>query len=270
MGNRFSIVTPSFNQGAFIRDTICSVHQQRDEVEVQYIVMDNCSTDATPQVLASCQEQIDHCIVQPDDGQADALSRGFSLADGDIYAYLNSDDTLLPGTLAWVQDYFHGHPDVDAIYAHRLFTTGSNTPTRFWLLPPHNNYCMMRWDFIPQETCFWRAELYDRVGGIDPTYQFAMDYDLFVRFMQNTRMVRVNQFLATFREHESSKTSTLNETVGRAEVERVRQSYSIKANAVDRVIEPALGLFVHAASHRLKNWLISDNRYLRYTPRGII
>ena len=82
---------------------------------------------------------------------------------------------------------------------------------------------MKRWDYIPQETCFWRRRIYEQAGGIDPSFQFALDYDLFVRFMERGRMERVDRFLGAFRRHPSSKTAGLVEGRVHSEVERVRR-----------------------------------------------
>ena len=90
----------------------------------------------------------------------------------------------------------------------------------YWLLPPHSNTLMKRWDYIPQETCFWRRRIYDAVGGVDPGFQFALDYDLFVRFMERGRMQRRNRFLGAFRKHAASKTASLVEGKVHPEIER--------------------------------------------------
>ena len=86
-------------------------------------------------------------------------------------AYLNSDDVLAPGALDFVARYFAAHPEVDAIYSHRIFIDENNLVTRYWILPPHHTWMMQRWDYIPQETCFWRRRIYDKVGGIDPSFR---------------------------------------------------------------------------------------------------
>jgi hypothetical protein len=149
--------------------------------------------------------------------------------------YLNSDDMLAPGTLAFVADYFERHPDVEAVYSHRCTVDGHNKALWYWILPRHNDWYMSRWDLIPQETCFWRRRLFERVGNVDPSYRFAMDYDLFVRFMQAApgRMKRLDRFLGVFREHEAAKTSRLMETVGAEEIKRVWQRYGLRPGRLD-------------------------------------
>ena len=98
-------------------------------------------------------------------------------------AWLNSDDLLLPGALFYVAEYFRKHPEVDVIYGHRIIINEDNRETGRWVLPPHNDN-MLQWaDYVPQETMFWRRDLWDKVGGyVDESFQFAMDWELILRF----------------------------------------------------------------------------------------
>ncbi|MGH8552797.1 MAG: glycosyltransferase family 2 protein, partial [Methylococcales bacterium] len=196
-----SIVTPSFNQGKFVEATVRSVLDQRYP-KLEYLFLDGGSTDATLDRIAPYRARFAHFESVPDGGQSAAIARGFSLCGGEIMAYLNSDDQLLPGTLNFVADFFERHPHLDAIYGHRCIIDANNRVIGHWILPPHSNFMMRRWDLIPQESCFWRRRLFETGGNIDPTFRFAMDYDLFVRYMKTGRFKRVNRFLAAFRVHE--------------------------------------------------------------------
>jgi glycosyltransferase involved in cell wall biosynthesis len=202
---KISIVTPSYQQGPYLEWTIRSVLEQ-EYPNLEYVVMDGGSKDQTKEILERYKDRLAYCESAQDKGQADAVARGFAHTSGEIMAYLNSDDLLAPGALHFAARYFEEHPEVDAIYSHRVFIDENNIVTRYWILPPHHSWMMMRWDYIPQETCFWRRRIYEKVGGIDPSFEFALDYDLFVRFMQQGRMERVNRFLGAFREHVTSKT----------------------------------------------------------------
>lgn len=203
-----------------------SVFQQRYP-KLQYIFMDGGSTDDTLERIAPYRDRFFYFETGPDGGQSSALAKGFSLATGELMAYLNSDDVLLPGTLNFVADYFHRHPEIDAIYGHRCIINEVNQVIGHWILPPHSNFLMCRWDLIPQESCFWRRRLFEQKGNIDASFHFAMDYDLFVRYMSIGRFRRVNRFLAAFRTHQNSKTVTQLTTIGKKEVERVRQHNNI-------------------------------------------
>jgi hypothetical protein len=224
---KISIVTPSYNQGRFLEWTLRSVLEQ-NYPRLEYVVMDGGSTDETAEILARYADRLTHVESTADQGQADAIVRGFARTTGEIMAYLNSDDMLAPGALDFVARFFAEHPDVDAIYSHRVFVDESNIVTRHWILPPHHSWMMERWDFIPQETCFWRRRIYEASGGIDPSYHFALDYDLFVRFMRLGHMHRANRFLGAFREHPSSKTSGLAEGQVHPEVDLVRAARGVK------------------------------------------
>jgi glycosyltransferase involved in cell wall biosynthesis len=239
--NRYDItvVTPSFNQGRYIEQCISSVLEQRD-VSVQYIVVDAESEDETSDVIERYAERIQEIIREPDNGQADALAKGFARAEADLVCYLNSDDYFLPGALSRAVRYLKNAVNVDAIYSHRTYVSGEDRFLRYWALPAHSDYINLRWDFIPQETCVWRRSAMEEVGGIDSTFQFAMDYDLFARMMKaGKKFKRVSEFFAVFREHDDSKTTRLMETLGATEVRRVRSQLAISQNRRDRYVVSA-------------------------------
>jgi glycosyltransferase involved in cell wall biosynthesis len=242
-----SIVTPSYQHGRFHEWTMRSVLLQKYP-RLEYVVMDGGSTDETPQILKRYEGELAHVESAPDRGQADAVARGFTHTSGEIMAYLNSDDVLAPGALEFVGSFFAQHPRVDAIYSHRVFINEQNVADSYWILPRHRDWMMKRWDYIPQETCFWRRRIYDQAGGIDPSFQFALDYDLFVRFMKLGRMERMNRFLGAFRRHAASKTATLTEGQVHPEVARVRKQYGIWFPRGHGLMELALSRWVNAGS----------------------
>ncbi len=244
-----SIVTPSYQHGRFLEWTLRSVLLQ-DYPNLEYVVMDGGSTDETPAILERYAAQLTHLESAKDGGQADAVVRGFQHTTGEIMAYLNSDDVLAPGALEFVARFFDENPSVDAVYSHRVFMREDGVVDAYWILPPHSNALMKRWDYIPQETCFWRRRIYDAVGGIDPSFQFALDYDLFVRFMERGRMQRVNRFLGAFRRHASAKTATLVEGKVHLEVERVRREHRIWMPRGHGLGELALARWVERRSRR--------------------
>jgi glycosyltransferase involved in cell wall biosynthesis len=224
---RISIVTPSYNQGDFVEATVRSVFEQRYP-DLEYIMMDGGSTDDTLARLEKYRPRFAHFQSAPDGGQSAAIADGFTRSTGEIMAYLNSDDVLLPGSLAFIAEYFRAHPHVDAIYGHRAIINEGNKVIGHWILPPHSSVLMRRWDLIPQESCFWRRSLWERAGNVDPTFRFAMDYDLFVRFMYHGRFRRVNRFLGAYRIHHQAKTHQMLHTVGQEEIARVYRKYRIR------------------------------------------
>ena len=244
-----SIVTPSFNQGTFIERTVRSILGQ-GYPRLQYVIMDGGSTDNTLEILQPYRQHLHHFRSGTDEGQADAIARGFEQTSGELMAYLNSDDLLAPGTLHFVATYFDQHPEVDFIYSHRCIIDVHDRVIGHWYLPPHLNYLMSRWDLIPQETCFWRRSLFEAAGNVDGSYRFAMDYDLFVRMMARGKFQRVGRFLGAFRQHGFSKTTQQYATVGAKEIATVRKKYGIAEWPRDAFFHTWFGLLIEHAGRR--------------------
>lgn len=232
---KISIVTPSYNHARFVAWTARSVLLQRYP-NLEYVWMDGGSRDNTVEVLEPYLDRFAHFVSERDKGQSDAVHRGFQKCTGDIMAYLNSDDMLAPGALHWIAHFFDEHPEVDAVYSHRVTVDGRNKAIWYWLLPEHSDWYLTRWMLIPQETCFWRRRIFEKCGNVDPTFRFALDYDLFVRFMREGKMHRADRFLGVFRQHEEAKTSTLLETVGAEEVRKVWKRYGIPSRRLDPIV----------------------------------
>jgi glycosyltransferase involved in cell wall biosynthesis len=224
---RITIVTPSFNQGRYIRQAVRSVLLQ-EYSNLEYMVLDGGSSDDTLRVLAPYVHRFSHFHTGPDNGQADAIAGGFERSTGEIMGWLNSDDLLAPGALAFVASYFREHPGIDAIYSHRCIIDEQSRVKGYWILPRHRSYLMRRWDMIPQETCFWRRSLFAKTGNLNRSYDFALDYDFFLRCMKFGRFARVNRFLGAFRRHQEAKTPRLLRTKGRAEIAKVRMENGVR------------------------------------------
>jgi len=212
-------------------------------------MMDGGSNDGSLDILRRYEPHFHHIESGRDKGQSDALKRGFRMTSGDIMAYINSDDLLAPDTLYWVADFFARHPKVDAVYSNRCAVNATNEVIWYWNLPPHIDYLMKRWDLIPQETCFWRRRIYEAVGGVDSSFSFAMDYDLFVKFMKTGRVSRADRFLGAFRQHSEGKTSTQLENVGAQEIQRVWATHCITAHRWDEVVGAAFRRLVELKSY---------------------
>ncbi len=220
---RIAIVTPSYQQGQFIERTLRSVLEQ-GYPNLAYHVQDGASADATREVLERYAGKLTWESAK-DTGQTQAINRGFARVSGDIMAWLNSDDILLPGALAYVADYFASHPEVDVIYGHRLLIDVDDRQIGRWMVPRHNDYVLSWADYVPQETLFWRRRIWEKVGErVDESFRFAMDWDLLVRFRDaGARFARVPRFLGGFRIHPQQKTSAAINEVGFAEMNRIRE-----------------------------------------------
>lgn len=229
-----TIVTPSFNQGLFIERTVRSVLEQATP-GTQYVIQDGGSTDSTLSLVEPYRGLLSRFVSGPDGGQAAAIREGFEASDGEIMAYLNADDLLAPGALAYVLGFFRDNPLVDVVYGHRIVIDGDDNEVGRWVLPEHSPVDLRLADFVPQETLFWRRSLYQRVTGIDSGLRFAMDWDLLLQFARaGAFMVRLPRFLAAFRVHSSQKTQSLKD-VGVSEVELLRLRYGLpELSAEDR------------------------------------
>jgi GT2 family glycosyltransferase len=223
---RFSIVTPSFNQARWLEETISSVVTQ-EHVACDYIVQDGGSRDQSVAIIQRHSARIASWESRPDAGQSDAIARAFARTagqPGDVMAWINSDDFYLPGALAYVARYFARHPEVDVVYGHRIVVDSDSREINRWFLPPHDDDILRLNDFVPQETLFWRRRIWDRAGGIDPSFQFAMDWDLLLRFQAaGARIVRLPAFLACFRVHSEQKSSAQIRDIGQREIDALRR-----------------------------------------------
>ncbi len=220
---RISVVTPSFMQGQFIERAIKSVLSQ-DYPNLEYFVEDGGSDDGTSEIIIRYADRLAGYRCGVDKGQANAINMGFAKSGGEIMCWLNSDDMLLPGALAYVGEYFVQHPEVDVVYGNRILIDVDDREIGRWVLPPHNNQVLSYADFVPQETLFWRRSLWNRVGAcLDESFRFAMDWDLLLRFRESgSRMVRLRRFLGAFRIHDSQKTSAEIEETGFQEMQILR------------------------------------------------
>ncbi len=227
---QIAVVTPSYGQEKFIERTLRSVLDQ-NYPRLAYVVQDGGSKDGSAAIIARHAASLRHWESVPDKGQADAIRRGFAhiestLTPDTIMAWLNSDDLLAPGALRFVGEYFVAHPEVDVIYGHRIIIDDDDRDIGRWIMPRHHAKTLEWIDYVPQETLFWRKRAWDRVGGIDPTFQFALDWDLLARFHQaGCRMVRVPYFLGAFRVHAEQKTSQAIHTTGAEEMRRIRTRF---------------------------------------------
>lgn len=235
---QIALVTPSFNQGDFVAATLQSVISQ-DYQKLLYAVQDGGSSDASVAVIARHASQLTHWESKPDRGQADAVARGFAhltprLGPDDVMGWLNSDDLLAPGTLRFVGDYFARHPAVDVLYGHRLIVDRDGREIGRWILPRHDPRALEWVDYVPQETLFWRKRAWERAGGLDLSFQFALDWDLLARFTAaRLRVVRVPRFLGAFRVHAEQKTSQQIHSTGAQEMARIRHRFHGEESSAD-------------------------------------
>ncbi|MBK9925620.1 MAG: glycosyltransferase [Anaerolineales bacterium] len=212
-----SIVTPSFNHARFIEATMQSVLTQ-DYPRIEYLVVDGGSNDGTVDVIkkydgrggvlpSNSGSGITWWVSEKDKGQTDAINKGFAKATGDILAWLNSDDTYAPGAISASVKYLQEHPEVGMVYGDCNFINEQgNVIGQF--NSAQTDYHLLRQGYvhIPQQTMFFRKELWEQVGPLDPSFYFAMDYDLWTRIAARSEIKYVPQTWANFRLHTSGKT----------------------------------------------------------------
>jgi len=206
-----SIVTPSFNQDRYIEQTIQSVLSQ-DYPSIEYMIVDGGSTDETVSIIKKYEEKLAFWVSETDRGQTDAINKGFERAKGDILAWINSDDTYAPGAIAAAVKCLQEHPEVGMVYGDCNYIDESgNVIGKF--NARQTNYRLLRQGYthIPQQTMFFRAELWKQVGPLDPSFYFAMDYDLWTRIAAHTQIRYIPQTWANFRLHTSGKTITADD-----------------------------------------------------------
>lgn len=208
---KISIVTPSFNQAAFLERTIGSVLGQR-YADLEYRILDGGSTDGSADILRKYEDRLTSWVSEPDEGQADAIARGLAQCTGDIFAYLNSDDVYYPGALEAVAEFFTTHPDVDLVYGDAIHIDAEDRALALDVLPAYRWEDLRRVCVIPQMASFWRRSAYERVGGIDAKYQFALDYEFFLRLGEQGKIAHLPRVLAGFRRHKAAKTTRARDT----------------------------------------------------------
>lgn len=199
-----SVITPSFNMGLYIEETIRSVLAQ-DYPKIEYIVMDAGSTDGTLAVLERYHGQIQYHL-QPDRGAADAINKGFAKAHGQIFAYLNADDTYLPGAVSSAVRELLENPEAAAVYGDGYWVDGGGRTIGPYPTKPFDPQLLTRECFICQPATFIRRNVFEQVGLMDPALQFTFDYDLWIRIGREHRMRKIDRFLATSRMHKLNKT----------------------------------------------------------------
>jgi glycosyltransferase involved in cell wall biosynthesis len=239
---KISIVTPSFNQGQFLEETIRSVLLQ-NYPNLEYIIMDGGSTDDSLDVIRKYEKYLAYWQSEKDDGQSDAIARGFNRSTGNILSWLNSDDILLPGALLDIGKTFARNPATGVVFGNTLVINSDSTEVNRYFWPAKLfRYHWSLGQYVGQESCFWRREVYDRVGGLNPDKFFVMDYDLLFRMWETARFKKVRRFLGGYRIHEGAKNSK-HQDVRVRELNAAKEIYGIKelgyfgrrvANRIDR------------------------------------
>lgn len=214
-----SIVVPSFNQGRHIRETLTSLVAQ-DYPNLEVIVQDGGSTDGAVEIARDFAARYSQCFQifsEKDRGQAHALNLGFAKTSGTILGFLNSDDTLYPGTLHRVASELDPALNRHIVMGRCLFTgedspyVGVEHPSEWNGLFDHLAIWNRGYNSVPQPSVFWTRDVWDRCGGFDEGRSHVLDYDLFCKFSQHYDFHRVDALWSTYRMHHLSKSAQRTE-----------------------------------------------------------
>ena len=207
---RITVVTPSYNQGDFIEQTIKSVLGQ-GYPDLEYIVVDGGSTDGTVDILKRYDGRL-HWTSEPDRGQSHAINKGLRIATGEVFAFLNSDDLYEPGALRKVGAFFVQHPEAAWLSGRcrnideqgREIRKAITLYKNLWLRL--RSYAVLQvLDYVAQPATFWRRRVIEKVGLFDEHLSYAMDYDYSLRLGPHFRLWVLNEYLACYRTHAKSK-----------------------------------------------------------------
>jgi glycosyltransferase involved in cell wall biosynthesis len=207
-----TIVTPSLNGGVYLRQTLDSVLSQQGDFDLQWLVIDGGSTDGTIPLLESVADPRLRWITQPDRGQTSAINKGLAMAEGEIVAWLNCDDLYAPGVLATVANAFGQNSSAQWLVGRCGIIDSAGNVVRQSVTDYKNRRLrsfsfksLLRMNFISQPAVFWRKSFGESVGPLDESLYWTMDYDLWLRMARRCPPLLIDQTLAHFRVHESSK-----------------------------------------------------------------
>ena len=217
-----SIITPSYNQARFLESTIQSVLNQ-DYPSLEYIIVDGGSTDGSLDIIKKYKHKLAAWISEPDQGQSDAINKGFNLSQGDIMAWLNSDDLYYPSAVSTAVEFLQANPQIGMVYGDTDIIDENGHLLGLFNARQTSYQRLMRGGvYIPQPATFWRRELWNLVGPLDTSFSFAMDYDLWVRFAKKSPIKYLPMLWASFRIHREGKT-TLSDDRCWPEMRKVHQ-----------------------------------------------
>jgi glycosyltransferase involved in cell wall biosynthesis len=201
-----TVVTPSYNQGQFIRATIESVLSQ-DYPNIEYVIMDGGSKDQTASVAAEYASRLTF-ISEKDRGQSHAINKGFKMAKGEIVSWLNSDDTILPGAISHAAAAFERRPGLGAVYGEGyLIDYDGNVKNRFPATEPFNLWKLIYLsDYILQQTVYFRRAIFAEIGFLDEALNWGMDWEILIRIAKRYPIEYIPEYMGCLREYGEAKT----------------------------------------------------------------
>ena len=251
---RISIVTPSYNQGAFLEATISSVLSQ-DYPNLEYLVIDGNSTDDSVAVIKRYADRLTYWVSEPDRGQSHAINKGFARTSGEILGWLNSDDQLEPGALQAVAEEALRFPDIGAFVGEGQIVNTAGKLLYYKRPGALTFEEMCRWldggDFM-QPSCFFRRSAWEAAGPLDEAVHIALDLDLWLRMVRVVKFRGMTRLLSTSLAHANAKTQALrDDMVVDAAITIIRAGGH---EAVRRRLRDAVAVAARHERRRIANW----------------
>ena len=242
---KISIVTPSFNQGIYIEDAIKSVLKQ-DYKNFEHIIIDNLSTDNTIEVLKRYKHL--KWVSEKDEGQSDAINKGFNKCTGEIIGWLNADDHYTENTFKHIKSKLI-KPEIDAVYGNYFFVNKNNQITRKMIVSEPSKFISKFICFIPSTTFFFKRKIIENNIFIDKDFHITMDKEFFANIIhRNYNIHKIDKFLAKFRWHDTNKSTVTFKT------KKIRYEEGlITYNRYSRIKLPKniLGIFFYALMQQI-------------------
>jgi len=205
---KISVITPTYNQAEFIEETLLSIEAQAYP-NLEHIVVDALSTDATPEILARYADRLPMRVLrEADRGQSDGINKGMRLATGEIVCWLNSDDRFRPDALRKVGETFAANPSAGVVFGRGAKVARDGREIYTVPFRPFNRRHLRTAYRVVQPAMFFRRDLYLEIGGLDEDLHYAMDWDLLIRLAAKCEVIAIDETLAEIRYYDDTKTST--------------------------------------------------------------
>lgn len=266
---KISIVTPSNNSEKFIAEAIESVISQKGDFEIEYFIIDNCSKDRTLDIIKryeglleqglytiKCSKVNLKCFSERDKGMYDAINKGFSMATGDIFAWINADDFYLPGAFNIVAKVFQKYTEIKWLKGITSYINESSTIYKTGKCFLYNQQWIEEGVygreayFIQQDSVFWRSDLWKTVGKIDADLKLAGDYYLWKGFAKQTPLFTVKAYLSCFRKVEGQLSQNFEAYI--RECEKINGSLEdLKKTKIFFACEKSIPVFLRPLIYRM-------------------
>ncbi|HMX19131.1 MAG TPA: glycosyltransferase family 2 protein [Anaerolineales bacterium] len=249
-----SIITPSYNQAAYLEQTLLSVLNQ-DHAPIEYIVVDGASKDASVEIIKKYSDRLAYWVSEKDGGQAEAINKGFARATGEIIAWINSDDYYLPGAVSAAVKMFEANPEVMLVYGNMLAVDEHGKTFNTLTYKQLTLEDLLCFQIIGQPAVFMRRSALQKTSGLDSTFHFLLDHFLWIQLAQHGKILHADQTWAAARYHAEAKNRAKAAEFGR-EAFRI-----LEAVAQDKNLAPVLSKVERrsrASAHRVNARYLLD------------